>query len=455
MSEEDKSLKVTLILTNRVQIRSWLSKESLEALMERFQLSIYAPRTIQNELDSYKNELLVFNYYEVPNRLDLERNLFACLITFHLSWSSFRRRFKYEFYNQGNFIGIFNSTRRLIRSVNRNIMLLRCSISSSYRNFIMSQTNNELKEFSFGLTPSDIILVVSNQTDLANEIAIHAATKSGTRFIQIVENWDNLSSKLCPARNASKLIVWGQQTKKFAIDIHGMNKDKVLALGSSRIPSTVEIDHLKALHKRPPNVGREFRVFYPGYGGENEDESFIQILYAEISREFPDYDIKIVFRPHPLSIKAKGMDFYSNWPSYVELDFPIIEFERGSDWPKLDESIYRAMLQSDVVIGSPSTFLLEAMIFNVPIVLDMRTSVPRFHSHHDRFVTASHFKEILADDRIPRFKNQAEIGKAIKRAFYVFEDYSSLTEFILHNDHTCFIERLVPILHEIRRLPEL
>lgn len=448
MAEKRNPLKVSLILTSEVQIRSWLSRRSIQAITSQFELSIYVPDSIQRKSLSYESKILKINYYKVPKRKDLERNLLAYLITSHLRWSSFRRRFKYEFLNQGNFISVLFSIKSFLRSIKRNNMLLWMALSKRYRLAIYGNTRKELEKLSFTINSCDMIIVVSNCSDLANEIAIQSANNCKKPLIQVVENWDNLSSKLCPAKNPKKLIVWGQQTKNYAIDIHDVKPEMVVALGGPRLPNRKKINNLKFSHRHSQFENGIMRVFYPGYGGENEDEKYLSILHAEISREFPDFSILIRFRPHPLSIKAKGKNNYSNWPSYIEIDFPKIQHERGLDWPKLDDSVYSSMLQSDLVIGTPSTFLLEAMLFNLPIILDLRRSNPRFHSHRNRFVTATHFTEILSDKRIPRFNHDSEIGKITRSALVGIEDYSSLTDFLVYNDDNEFVERLVTFLNE-------
>lgn len=440
--------KVSLVLTNKVQVRSWLSKKSLYALARQFDLSIYAPEVARSEVEACQSKIAGIYYYEIPKRKDLEYNLFAFLITTHLRWPSFRRRFKYEFLNQAVFENIFFSIRNFIRSIKTNSTLVWFCLSPLRRNAILRRTRKELRSLSFTIAPCDIVIVVSNHSDLVNEIAINAANECGASLIQIVENWDNISSKLCPSGDARKLIVWGQQTKDFAIEMHNFSQDKVVALGSSRIPNRMEIRALKSTHRGSLLEDGTLKVFYPGYGGENETMEFMGILHREILQEFPNLIIKIIFRPHPLSVKARGENYYSKWPNYIEIDLPNVEYQRGSDWPKLDHAVYSKMLQSDLVIGTPSTFLLEAMLFDLPVILDLRKSYPKFHSHRDRFFSASHFKMIIDDNRIPRFMNDAEVGKVIRRAILGLEDYSSLRDTLVYNDEVDFVERVVNILKE-------
>ena len=162
MAEKRNPLKVSLILTNEVQIRSWLSRRSIQAITSQFELKIYVPDSLQRESLSYESKILKLNYYKVPERKDLERNLLAYLITSHLRWSSFRRRFKYEFLNQGNFISVLYSIKSILRSTKRNNMLLWMALSKRYRTAIYGETRKELEKLSFTINPGDMIIVVSN-----------------------------------------------------------------------------------------------------------------------------------------------------------------------------------------------------------------------------------------------------------------------------------------------------
>jgi hypothetical protein len=59
------------------------------------------------------------------------------------------------------------------------------------------------------------------------------------------------------------------------------------------------------------------------------------------------------------------------------------------------------MYRSDLVIGTPSTFLLEAIALGMPVLLDMR-SLRRKPSPRSVFRESQHFREILASDLIPK-----------------------------------------------------
>ncbi len=439
-------MKLSLILTQKSQLRVWLSKNTLTELLSCFELTIYAPISLKKTAEVYLNQEFTIHYFQVPSRPNLEMRIFSNLLVSHLHGPSFRRRFKYEIQGEGSLFGYLLNPKALLRSIVRNRFLIRCALSRKFRLLNFNLLTKEVLELQFCIDPCHLVVVVSNCSDLANEIAVQSAVQSAKPWVQIVDNWDNLSSKLCPSNESNGLIVWGRQTDRLAREIHLNDHRNIEALGSSRIPNVREIDKLKNLRRQSNFNTGTLCVFYAGYGGKNENLNFMEVIYREICKEFPQLEIKVRFRPHPLSVKVNTRDYYMDWPRYYEIDLPRIEHQDVEDWPKLDKSLYDEMLKSDLVIGAPSTFLLEAMIFNLPIVLDLRKSWPKFYSHRDRFETASHFREIVDSNLFPKVRKTSEIGKTVRSALANPSDYTKLVQFILHNDSTDFAERLTQFL---------
>ena len=50
----------------------------------------------------------------------------------------------------------------------------------------------------------------------------------------IIDNWDNLSSKMIFFEKPEKIFVWGEQTKKHAQNIHSISSERIFKIGSAR-----------------------------------------------------------------------------------------------------------------------------------------------------------------------------------------------------------------------------
>jgi len=288
--------------------------------------------------------------------------------------------------------------------------------------------------------------VISNVSDLANEIATKSAEKSGLPWIQVVENWDNLSSKLCPSKEANSLIVWGEQTKKHAMEIHGVAEDRIQIIGSSRIPNENRINQLKSKFCSDQESKR-LNVFYAGFGSETENLACIEEIYRSLLLDYSDYEVQLVFRVHPISLKQNGREFYEDWPTHIQVEFPNLNKNSKSDWPQLTDDLYTSMLKADIIIGTPSTFLLEALMFRMPIILDFRDLAPHYFSSRHSFEDLTHFREILSDSTFNRFYSAQELPAAIKRELSSGTSKELIAKYLLFNDSNDYIYRLVQYMN--------
>jgi hypothetical protein len=301
---------------------------------------------------------------------------------------------------------------------------------------------NNLVKFS----TQDIYILVANMTDLRTEIVTKTLENSGSAFIQIVENWDNVSSKFCPSTTSRALVVWGNQSKDHASFLHNVSGNKIHSLGSSRIPNKILVKKLQSINSKQDN---KLKVFYPGYGSEIETLEWVKQIYDAISGSGLKFSSKIIFRPHPLALLNFGRNYYSELPKEIEIDWPTSGSGGTSDWPDLDEDVYKKMLESDLVIGSPSTLLLEALVFEKPVLLDLRGKKNDLVSPSSLFSKNTHLKEIFNDKRILRFFHANQLPGLLNEAVENQVDLTDLTEYLLHNDEINFADRLGFLLDKI------
>jgi hypothetical protein len=82
--------------------------------------------------------------------------------------------------------------------------------------------------------------------------------------VQIIENWDNPSSKLCINNSPIAVLVWSDQMKKHVSEIHHYPPEKISVIGSARFPTKHEI----VLASKPKlNSKEHLQVFHAGFFG--------------------------------------------------------------------------------------------------------------------------------------------------------------------------------------------
>jgi hypothetical protein len=434
--------KIGIILTQNQQIRSWLNQENLKPLQNLYEISIYVPSEYGDEAELFSKKL---NFYEVKKNSYIEKELLDLHLITHLNISSYKKkfasRFSTRFMEDGNFI--INKLRKVYRERKLLFIFLSKFAFSNNQKLVEKYIANNLIKFS----TQDIYVLVTNMTDLRTEIVTRTLENSGSAFIQVVENWDNISSKFCPSANSRALVVWGDQSKDHARLLHNISGGKIHSLGSSRIPNEILIKKLQKNYTIYHN--KELKIFYPGYGSEIETLDWVRQICDAIFGGSLKLSAKIIFRPHPLALLKFGRDYYSKLPKEIEIDWPSSGSNGKSDWPNLDEGIYKKMLESDLVIGSPSTLLLEALVFQKPVLLDLRGKQNNLVSPLSLFSRNTHLKEIFNDRRLLRFFHVDQIPGLVNEAIKADMDLKDLTEYLVHNDELHFTERLGHLLQKL------
>jgi hypothetical protein len=297
------------------------------------------------------------------------------------------------------------------------------------------------------LPEADLTLLVANANDLKTELISASLNHLNSQWMLVVENWDNISSKLATHRNPSYLGVWSPQTLRQAQELYGYPKERIKILGSSRINlGSLALLASAAFPLGKPANAKNVRVFYPGAGVQYETYDFIFQLKKNFNQS--DFPVQLIYRPHPLSIKEHGAEYYKRWEPEIEIDWPAILNPTICDWPVLDISMYEKMITSEIVIGSPTTFLLEAIVLGKLIALDMRLTGD-IHSPQSLFQTYAHFKEILDSADIPQIRFPDGTNDEIFELMNVGQNLDNLRKDILGLPKDGFVKHLVSVISDI------
>jgi len=225
--------------------------------------------------------------------------------------------------------------------------------------------------------------------------------------ILLIDNWDNLSSKSKLWIRPKRILVWGQNMKNDAIQIQNFKEEEILITGSYRIDKLPE-----SFSKNSKTI-----VYFVGSGLQHSYEVEILMNLALYLDKFGDKGVKVVYRPHPYTLRNHKMDYLrvqiSNFKN-IEIDQDILNkingvFYTEDSMRKLETSIIDAAL----VVGLHSTVIVEALYFGKKVVAystaehgifmgqnlwDMYTHLHQIRSFNNLYETRSRtdfFKQIL------------------------------------------------------------
>jgi len=440
-----RAKKLNLILTQKQQVRAWFASNLLNTLSENFNLSIIAPENCKSEISLMSSHLV--EYYKIPDNVKIERALFVQLLIHNRKGESYRSitrdhlRLPRLYFSRRSSLQQYFSA--VIRQVRFYFQLLIPLISRIQSNRIEKYLHSMLLD----LPEADLTLLVANANDLKTELISASLNHLDLQWMLVAENWDNISSKLATHRNPSYLGVWSPQNLRQAEALYGYPKERIKILGSSRINlGTLAQLASPAFPLGKPANAKNLRVFYPGAGVQYETYDFIFQLKKNFNRL--DFPVDLIYRPHPLSVKEHGAEYYKRWEPEIEIDWPAIPNPTISDWPVLDISMYEKMITSEVVIGSPTTFLLEAIVLGKLIVLDMRPTRD-IHSPQTLFQNYTHFKEILDSDGIPQIRFPDFTNDEIYELMNLGQNLDDLKKDLLGLPKEGFDKHLVSVVSDI------
>ena len=127
-----------------------------------------------------------------------------------------------------------------------------------------------------------------------------SASKFRIPFIILVNSWDNPSWNAFCTGMPDKLVVWGEQMRRHAIDYLGMPNQKIECFGAPQFE----------IYKKPPienraeladffNVDpRKKIILYAGVGSSGYETFYLKLLEKAIRNNILR-DCHIIYRPHP------------------------------------------------------------------------------------------------------------------------------------------------------------
>ena len=435
--------QITLVITQRQNLRTWVYQGLLDSLADRFKVTLYIPEQLSDlGLNNAKVNVI---HWRVNNNAYWERITHFLTLTRHRHYKSYAERIKRSLLDEKMFDNRVDFSFNLLKSFKRKPMLYLLHLKLIFRLVEFFHERHISRHLLKNVPKSSVHLVVVSLSDYVTSILLASLRSEGCHIVQIVDNWDNLSSKLCPVYSPDKIIVWSEQTKKHAVEIHEASASQVLILGSPRFPNRRIIDSLVRHHERDIKPGdKKVRIFYAGFFSECNNLDSILELFGEIESKLEMYQFQFIFRPHPMNLPHKRISEHHHLKiSNLEIEEPFIDEKNTSGWPLFSESLYTGLLDSDVVIVSPSTFLLEALLFNKRIILDNRDCSLHYNSPRRHFLQNNHLDEIILSSTIPRINNTNEAPQILLESLAnEMKASETLKDYLIYNDDQDYAKRL-------------
>lgn len=284
------------------------------------------------------------------------------------------------------------------------------------------------------LEQPDFIIIPSSILDLVTDDILQITDYLKIPTFLLVSGWDNLSSKGLLYRKPSIVGVWGEQSKRHAIEIQKMREDQVFVIGSPhyeiyREETGLPMEKYQLNINKPPN--EKIALFAGTFRLFDETQLLQEIDDAIESGNLPQ--IHLIYRPHPYRAnRSDEKDFFDHSWRHITFDPQLAKIysqtKKGikcaSDCKSFYEIGYlRYLYQTvDMVISPMSTVLLEAMMFGRPI-LAIAFNDQKHSWSADKVSRMYHFKELYENEDILVCRKRDEIFAKIRQLCINSEDF--------------------------------
>ena len=365
-------MKILIIITDRAYIRNYFDTKIIDFLKKKFSLKFLK----RENIDFENSENFNFKNYKIDTKQKIKTSFFDLLINFENHKSSYfkfrlKRFYRFDYKYLGELCIDNNQKANLLNKlikihlILKNFIIFLC-LSLLSNKFLFPIVRSIFDKF-VKINPSlekqilqsncESLLIPTNGYSAEIYDILKMSKKHKIKVNFLIDNWDNLSSKMIFFEEPNKIFVWGQQTFLHANKIHNIPENKIFKIGSAR--------YQNFFNQRNKNLKSNFTFKYILFLGSSwawDEESTLDKIDKIIDNNPIIFnDTKVIYRYHPFRQRKNKLN--PKWKNIV-VD-PQLEYSTNlgkRNWP--DINYYPSLIQNcEFAIGGFTTMLLETTIF--------------------------------------------------------------------------------------------
>lgn len=236
---------------------------------------------------------------------------------------------------------------------------------------------------AFDRVEPSLVLVASPGHYWLDHFVLDEARRRGIPSACVVLSWDNLYSRGPMCRRPDYLLVWSEEMRRQAIEVHQVPEDRIRVVGPLQFrfyAEPVAAEEIARMRRRVGlRPGEPFLAYVCGARTARYDVEDVQALATELRRG-PYRDLRVVVRPHPQGSRA-AYEALLDRGVLLDRSPDLTDAAVGPEALDVGAIRHMASLLSDarfVVSSWGTTALLEACIFDTPSVqLRWMEALPR------------------------------------------------------------------------------
>ena len=234
------------------------------------------------------------------------------------------------------------------------------------------------------------------------------ANSVGLKTLISIDNWDHFTGKSIYPVKPDYFTVMGNRDIQHAVDIHDCDPSQILPFGLPRFDFYRNINHICSGSK----TLRKKRVLYLGFSLAHSEEYLVDLIAESIEQRFDAADIEIHYRPHPGPL-PRFDNYKLRNPNIVVTEYGDIS---RTTMPEMDVDFLNELLCADVIVGPPTTLILEALLVGRVCVLDLthdgfhRTTAGNSAKWH------THMQDLTVITNLPMAHSKEDLVQEIHKA---------------------------------------
>ncbi len=255
------------------------------------------------------------------------------------------------------------------------------------------------------------------------------ARRNNIPFVNIIGNYDNLTSKGFRGVPVERLLVWGPNMRDDAINYHDISSDRITEIGPIRYSinsKLLDIDRrefVQSIGLDPDKKTILFAGFFFEFHYFEMMEAYKQLLADGV-------DCQLILRLYPNKILMSSV-FMTSFIDYAERNKGVYlsigdpNYKKGAKGKSVlqieEYELWNSLNACDCVINIFSTISLEACIFDTPAInmyyfqepFPGLARSPLYYDYEKLF----HSRRLVSYGAIKTTRNRTKLIKAIKHAF--------------------------------------
>lgn len=259
-------------------------------------------------------------------------------------------------------------------------------------------------------SPDIVIASPANGKLLFEAIYLKAARKLAIKTAVSVLSWDNLSTKSMFQTTPDRLLVWNQAHVQDATQFHQLPMDKLAIIGSPYFDCWFDtqwpaLSYEAFCEITGMDANKPFILYLISSANIAKDEIWsVEEIAQAIHKKHAAgtlQQLQILVRPHPENfIHAERLVGMANIAVYPK---------PGKAQDKKLDMMYYSLKYARAVVAINTTAMLEAMIFDTPVITVMH------ETYRDTQEDALHFKHLLHSEAMYVVQNAGEVADILQQ----------------------------------------